>query len=369
MAKGEKINYGDLLSGFQGGMSSNYLMQGVGNITSGNTKQGLYNLGAAALAKANPYAAGVMALTGGKSISQLLGKRKRPTVTGAQNQAELARAQQIEGDRNRMLEMASRSRAEADRFKEQQNAYRNQIRNVREKGIAARELAGYLGGTATQTAAAGQAAMANLRANLARRGMGPSSGIGVGAEAALAGQIAGQQGAAIGNLNRAAMDRAMMGEQQLFAADTAAREAALGREMQMSGMASDLALRQQAFAEQQRLAQEARDQAMYQRRFGESQALGQGLMGAYGLYLQSRKPQTTATTTGTTTRAVEPTGTAPLPPASIASMSLNLPSFVNPSEFLTQQYPNATPGQAADFRGRAYVFTGFGWTPQSIGGF
>lgn len=268
--------------------TSQYGMNAISSGASGNTKQALYNLGAAALAKANPYAAGVMALTGGKSISQLLGKKRRPTVTGAQNQAELNRANAATRYENEMSRMASGAAADAAAFKEQQNAYRNEIRNIRERGIAARELGGYLGGTAAQTSAAGQAAMANLRANMARRGMTPTSGVYAGAETALAGQLAGQQGAAIGALNRAAMDRAMMQQAQIFGADVQQGEAALGRQAALLGAGAELAQRQQAFELQQLANQQARDQAMYQRRFGESQALGQGLMGAYGLYLQGQ---------------------------------------------------------------------------------
>lgn len=292
MAQGQNKNPWDLTD--LSNMLQNYGMTQYGKSAiasgaSGNMKQALYNVGAAALARANPYAAGIMALTGGKSISQLLGKKRRPTVTGAQNQAELNRANAATRYENEMSRMASGAAADAAAFKEQQNAYRNEIRNIRERGIAARELGGYLGGTAAQTSAAGQAAMANLRANMARRGMTPSSGVYTGAEAALAGQLAGQQGAAIGALNRAAMDRAMMQQAQIFGTDVQQGDAALGRQAALLGAGAELAQRQQAFELQQLANQQARDQAMYQRRFGESQALGQGLMGAYALYQQQQR--------------------------------------------------------------------------------
>ena len=329
MAEGPKKNpwdMTDLGNMLQNYGTTQYGMNAISSGASGNTKQALYNLGAAALARANPYAAGIMALTGGKSISQLLGKKRRPTVTGAQNQAELNRANAATRYENEMSRMASGAAADAAAFKEQQNAYRNEIRNIRERGIAARELGGYLGGTAAQTSAAGQAAMANLRANMARRGMTPSSGVYAGAEAALAGQVAGQQGAAIGALNRAAMDRAMMQQAQIFGTDVQQGEAALGRQASLLGAGAELAQRQQAFELQQLANQQARDQAMYQRRFGESQALGQGLMGAYNLYLQSQKPKTDLTTGVAETQ--QPAGQsrfAPVPSLSLGNRQVGLP--------------------------------------------
>lgn len=265
------------------GMYGNYMAQGLGNVAQGNAGQGLVNMGLGLLAKSNPYVAGAM------TIAQLLKRKKKPEVSGAQNLSELNRANAATNYENQMSRMASGAAADAAAFKEQQNAYRNEIRNIRERGIAARELGGYLGGTAAQTSAAGQAAMANLRANMARRGMTPSSGVYAGAETALAGQLAGQQGAAIGALNRAAMDRAMMQQAQIFGTDVQQGEAALGRQASLLGAGAELAQRQQAFELQQLANQQARDQAMYQRRFGESQALGQGLMGAYGLYLQNQR--------------------------------------------------------------------------------
>lgn len=241
-------------------------------------------------ANANPYVAGINALTGGmldKGIDQIFRKRG-PAQDLKQTQQLTDQARQSMENTNRLKDVYAQSITNAEQARAARELFRKSVARLKTEGASAREMQPMMSQIAARNAQLGQAYQSRLAANLSARGINPASGIGAGAMAGLEGQLAGSQANAMNQLQVAALNRALQGEQMLFGADVADQ----ARATQMRGaLASELAQGGRAdlaFAEQQRLNREARDQAMYARRFGESQQLGAGVMGLANLYLQSK---------------------------------------------------------------------------------
>lgn len=242
-------------------------------------------------ANANPYVAGINALTGGmldKGIDRIFRKRG-PAQDLKQTQQLTDQARQSMENTNRLKDVYAQSITNAEQARAARELFRKSVARLKTEGASAREMQPMMSQIAARNAQLGQAYQSRLAANLSARGINPASGIGAGAMAGLEGQLAGSQANAMNQLQVAALNRALQGEQMLFGADVADQ----ARATQMRGaLASELAQGGRAdlaFAEQQRLNREARDQAMYARRFGESQQLGTGLTGLANLYLQFQK--------------------------------------------------------------------------------
>jgi hypothetical protein len=128
--------------------------------------------------------------------------------------------------------------------------------------------------TAQNYASEGAARSANA-ANLSRRGISPTSGLALGAEAAVDTGLAatrGQQSSAVMN---AVMDMLQQRRGAMLGIDAAGRKAAMDREESMMDTASTLGLKGRELDMTERRLKELRDQQMFERRQSEQKALGQ----------------------------------------------------------------------------------------------
>lgn len=315
---------------------------------------------------ANPYYAGINALTGGmldkgvegvvKGVGNALGFKSKPKRNMEQERADLQFAQQDAESRNAYRKFKSDASREAQMYRENMANYRRMAQNLRQQGIASREIAGLMGGFASQSQAAQEAAKARLAANLSARGMSPSSGIGAGAMAGLEGAATAATAAQMTAAQQAALNRAMVMDQSLFASDVAGLQSALGREQQAQTTADELALRNRALQMQQQQADAAARQAEYQRRSAESMGLGNFLVQAYGAYNAARRPQQ------------QPAASTPLSLADTLTMLNQLGLGMGQdagtgrsisqvdalTSILNQQYPAATAGQQVNYLGSMF---------------
>ena len=255
-----------------------YLSSGMNALAQGNAKETVKS-GIAYALNQNPYIAGINLfnnMTGGIRFDKALGLGpKKPKPTAAQQKASMDYQTMLEADRNRYLTGANKAADAAQRYEEYLNAERNAIRDLEQSGPSARSLAPMLGQFAAQNYASEGAARSAKAANLSRRGFSPTSGLALGAEAAVDTGLAatrGQQSSAIMN---AVMDMLQQRRATMLGVDAAARKAAMDREESMMDTASTLGLKGREFDLTERRLAEARDQQMFERRQAEQRNLGQ----------------------------------------------------------------------------------------------
>jgi hypothetical protein len=269
---------GSLLQQGQKAANVKYLANTANNLAKGNIKEAAKS-GIGYALNQNPYIAGINTfnqMTGGIRFDKMLGMGpKKPKPTAAQQKAELDYQTMLEADRNRYLSGANRAADSAQRYEEYLNAERNAIRDLEQNGPSARSLAPMLGQFAAQNYASEGAARSANAANLSRRGISPTSGLALGAEAAVDTGLAatrGQQSSAIMN---AVMDMLQQRRGAMLGIDAAGRKAAMDREESMMDTASTLGLKGREFDLTERRLAEARDQQMFERRQAEQKSLGQ----------------------------------------------------------------------------------------------
>lgn len=269
---------GSLIQQGQKAANVKYLGNTASNLAKGNIKEAAKS-GIGYALNQNPYIAGINTfnqLTGGIRFDKMLGLGpKKPKPTAAQQKAELDYQTMLEADRNRYLSGANRAADSAQRYEEYLNAERNAIRDLEQNGPSARSLAPMLGQFAAQNYASEGAARSANAANLSRRGISPTSGLALGAEAAVDTGLAatrGQQSSAIMN---AVMDMLQQRRGAMLGIDAAGRKAAMDREESMMDTASTLGLKGREFDLTERRLTEARDQQMFERRQAEQRNLGQ----------------------------------------------------------------------------------------------
>jgi hypothetical protein len=269
---------GSMLQQGQRAGNVKYLSSTANNLAKGNIKEAAKS-GIGYALNQNPYIAGINTfnqLTGGIRFDKMLGfGPKKPRPTAAQQKAELDYQTMLEADRNRYLSGATRAADSAQRYEEFLNAERNAIRDLEQNGPSARSLAPMLGQFAAQNYASEGAARSNTAANLSRRGISPTSGLAIGAEAAIDTGLAatrGQQSSAVMNQ---VMDMLQQRRQAMLGVDAAARKSALDREESMMDTASTLGLKGRELDMAERRMNELRDQQMFDRRQAEQKALGQ----------------------------------------------------------------------------------------------
>lgn len=248
------------------------------------------------LANSNPYYAGINAITRGgldRLMDTGLGvfKKRGPAQNAKETTQLIDYARQSMEDTNRLRDVYGQSITNAAQAKAARDLFRKSVARLKAEGASAREMQPMMAQIAARNAQLGQASQSRLAANLSARGINPATGIGAGAMAGLEGQLAGANASGMAQLQTAALNRALQGEQMLFSADVADQARANANAMASAGAIAEQNRALAAFQEQQKLAQQARDQAMWERRMKESTALGQGLTGAIGLYQQLRKKQ------------------------------------------------------------------------------
>jgi hypothetical protein len=180
----------------------------------------------------------------------------------------------LEADRNRYLTGANRAADYAQRYEEYLTNERNAIRDLEQNGPSARSLAPMLGQFAAQNYASEGAERSNTAANLSRRGISPTSGLALGAEAAVDQGLAatrGQQSSAVMNQ---VMDMLQQRRGAMLGIDAAGRKSALDREESMMDTASTLGLKGREMDMTERRYNDLRDQQMFERRQAEQASLG-----------------------------------------------------------------------------------------------
>jgi len=247
-------------------------------------------------ANANPYYAGINAITRGgldKLLDKGLGafKKRGPAQNAKETTQLIDYARRSMEDTNRLRDVYGQSITNAEQAKAARDLFRKSVARLKAEGASAREMQPMMAQIVARNAQLGQASQSRLAANLSARGINPATGIGAGAMAGLEGQLAGANASGMAQLQTAALNRALQGEQMLFSADVADQARANANAMASAGAIAEQNRAIAAFQEQQKLAQQARDQAMWERRMKESSSLGQGLMGAVGLYQQLRRKQ------------------------------------------------------------------------------
>lgn len=255
-----------------------YLSSGMNALAQGNAKEAVKS-GIGYALNQNPYIAGINLfnnMTGGIRFDKALGLGpKKPKPTAAQQKASMDYQTMLEADRNRYLTGANNAADAAQRYEEYLNAERNAIRDLEQSGPSARSLAPMLGQFAAQNFASEGAARSANAANLSRRGISPTSGLALGAEAAVDTGLAatrGQQSSAVMN---AVMDMLQQRRAAMLGVDAAARKAAMDREESMMDTASTLGLKGRELDMTERRLQDMRDQQMFERRQAEQRSLGQ----------------------------------------------------------------------------------------------
>jgi len=268
---------GSLLQQGQKAANVKYLANTANNLAKGNIKEAAKS-GIGYALNQNPYIAGINTfnqMTGGIRFDKMFGMGpKKPKPTAAQQKAELDYQTMLEADRNRYLSGASKAADSAQRYEEYLNAERNAIRDLEQSGPSARSLAPTLGQFAAQNYASEGAARSANAANLSRRGISPTSGLALGAEAAVDTGLAatrGQQSSAVMN---AVMDMLQQRRGAMLGIDAAGRKSALDREESMMDTASTLGLKGREMDMTERRLNELRDQQMFERRQAEQASLG-----------------------------------------------------------------------------------------------
>jgi hypothetical protein len=268
---------GSLMQQGQKAANVKYLGSTASNLAKGNIKEAAKS-GIGYALNQNPYIAGINTfnqLTGGIRFDKMLGMGpKKPKVTAGQRKAELDYQTMLEEDRNRYRTGASKAAEDAQRYDEYLTAERNAIRDLEQNGPSARSLAPMLGQFAGQNYASEGAARSSTAANLSRRGISPTSGLALGAEAAIDTGLAatrGQQSSAVMNQ---VMDMLQQRRAAMLGVDAAGRKSALDREESMMDTGTTLGLKGREMDMTERRYNDLRDQQMFERRQSEQNALG-----------------------------------------------------------------------------------------------
>jgi len=268
---------GSLLQQGQKAANVKYLGSTASNLAKGNIKEAAKS-GIGYALNQNPYIAGINTfnqLTGGIRFDKMLGMGpKKPRPTAAQQKAQLDYEEMLANDRNRYLTGANRAADSAQRYEEYLTNERNAIRDLEQNGPSARSLAPMLGQFAAQNYASEGAARSNTAANLSRRGISPTSGLALGAEAAVDQGLAatrGQQSSAVMNQ---VMDMLQQRRGAMLGIDAAGRKSALDREESMMDTASTLGLKGREMDMTERRLNDLRDQQMFERRQAEQSSIG-----------------------------------------------------------------------------------------------
>lgn len=269
---------GSLMQQGQKAANVKYLGSTASNLAKGNIKQAAKS-GIGYALNQNPYIAGINTfnqLTGGIRFDKMLGMGpKKPKVTAGQRTAELDYQTMLEEDRNRYRTGASKAAEDAQRYDEYLTSERNAIRDLEQNGPSARSLAPMLGQFAGQNYASEGAARSSTAANLSRRGISPTSGLALGAEAAVDTGLAatrGQQSSAVMNQ---VMDMLQQRRAAMLGVDAAGRKSALDREESMMDTGATLGLKGREIDMAERRYNDLRDQQMFERRQSEQNMLGQ----------------------------------------------------------------------------------------------
>jgi hypothetical protein len=269
---------GNVLQRGQQAGNLKYISSAANQFAKGNIKEGIKS-GIGYALNQNPYIAGINMfnqMTGGIRFDKMLGMGpKKPKPTPGQQKAQLDYEEMLANDRNRYLTGANKAADSAQRYEEYLDSERNAIRDLEQNGPSARSLAPMLGQFAAQNYASEGAARSNTAANLSRRGISPTSGLALGAEAAIDTGLAatrGQQSSAVMNQ---VMDMLQQRRGAMLGIDAAARKGALDREESMMDTSATLGLKNRELGMTQQRINDLKDQQMFERRQSEQKALGQ----------------------------------------------------------------------------------------------
>ena len=266
-----------------------FAASGLNALSQGNTKEAVKS-GIGYALNQNPYIAGINMfndLTGGIRFDKMLGfGPKQPSYADktGQRKNELDYQTAMSEDRNRYLQESAKAAEEAARARAYVDDQRAILRDMQERGPSARSLAPMLGQFANLNEAAAGAARSNTAANLSRRGISPTSGLGVGAQTAVDTALAAQTGQQrAGVMNQVMQDTAQL-RNAMLGIDASAADKAAARGIDLMDSAAMLPIRQAMLAQEQQKLAQARDQQMYMRRQGETEALG-GFVGKMFPYI------------------------------------------------------------------------------------
>lgn len=227
---------------------------------------------------ANPYYAGINALTGGaldrgvgslvSGAGRMLGLNRRKAPGAQQQEEEINYARSATDIQNRMLGEYGRQQREQEQAGQEIENFRTAQRNLAAYGMSDRAMAGPLAAMLNPANRATEAARANLAAGMSQRGI--SGGIAEGARAALEGAVA-QAGAQAGTqMAQQVFERSNAMQDALLAADTARREQASKTGMSALAYAADIPTTLMQL-QQQRQQQEFENR-MARRKFEMAQA-------------------------------------------------------------------------------------------------
>ncbi len=264
---------------------------------------------------ANPYYAGLNALTGGAldrgvgsavtSIGRTLGLSRRPPAQNTQlatRQGDYQR--QINERGNELMKAYGRYRQEEEEAQRQAEAYRMSGLNLAREGLSARDMAGPMAMLMNPAMEARDAAIANTQADLSRRGIS-GGGIAAGTRAAIEGAVASGAATARGTLAQNAAERAQSMQDNMLTADMnrAYRTGQLG--LSALGSATDTATQLQELQMRQQAMDMENAEARRKRELETFQAIGE-VAGLYGpdlrRWMQSlrKRGEGTGTTAGMT---------------------------------------------------------------------
>lgn len=280
---------GNFMKQSQKAGGAKFAASGLNALSQGNTKEAVKS-GIGYALNQNPYIAGINMfndITGGIRFDKMLGfGPKQPSYADktGQRKNELDYQTAMSEDRNRYLQESAKAAEEAARARAYVDDQRAILRDMQERGPSARSLAPMLGQFANLNEAAAGAARSNTAANLSRRGISPTSGLGVGAQTAVDTALAAQTGQQrAGVMNQVMQDTAQL-RNAMLGIDAAAADKAAARGIDLMDSAAMLPIRQAMLAQEEQKLAQARDQQMYMRRQGETEALG-GFVGKMFPYI------------------------------------------------------------------------------------
>jgi len=280
---------GNFMKQSQKAGGAKFAASGLNALSQGNTKEAVKS-GIGYVLNQNPYIAGINMfndITGGIRFDKMLGfGPKGPSYADktGQRKNELDYQTAMSEDRNRYLQESAKAAEEAARARAYVDDQRAILRDMQERGPSARSLAPMLGQFANLNEAAAGAARSNTAANLSRRGISPTSGLGIGAQTAVDTALAAQTGQQrAGVMNQVMQDTAQL-RNAMLGIDAAAADKAAARGIDLMDSAAMLPIRQAMLAQEEQKLAQARDQQMYMRRQGETEALG-GFVGKMFPYI------------------------------------------------------------------------------------
>jgi len=280
---------GNFMQQSQKAGGAKFAASGLNALSQGNTKEAVKS-GIGYALNQNPYIAGINMfndITGGIRFDKMLGfGPKQPSYADktGQRKNELDYQTAMSEDRNRYLQESAKAADEAARARGYVDDQRAILRDMQERGPSARSLAPMLGQFANLNEAAAGAARSNTAANLSRRGISPTSGLGVGAQTAVDTALAAQTGQQrAGVMNQVMQDTAQL-RNAMLGIDASAADKAAARGIDLMDSAAMLPIRQAMLAQEEQKLAQARDQQMYMRRQGETEALG-GFVGKMFPYI------------------------------------------------------------------------------------